>query len=550
MNQREVWAGVERWLGLLAIGAMLAAGCVPVGGQGGEVDADGPGGRVDGAAGDAGGSGHARDVGPLADRGAPDGIDGGEGGDASDGPAVEDAAPAVDPRDAAVDPDAGADADPGGDACPEGDCPCPEGRFACANGACVAPEHVCNTVNHCGDRSDEVGCCASDADCALRWRCVEATCERGCLFDDRCPADELCRGEVCVQACAQDWHCPMGHVCVDGGCAPGDDQCDGLDQDGDGAVDEGRVCEETHCTDDTVGPPCNGCPIGTLIPGEATSGEWVCAPPGRFVLGSPQGELGRQDLEGPQTEVVISRALVVQAHEVTRAQWRAVFGNEPWLRPACEGCPPPQVEPCDDCPADTLTWFEAAAYTNQLSVNARLWPCYVLMGCSAPPGEGMVCAGPVERAPGCTGYRLPTEAEWEYMARGGTATRFWSGDADDDVRRVGWSQWDAGARVHPVCALPEGPPFHPWGLCDVHGNVAEWTESWSTLRYPDPPEDGSPVVDPVWPREGLSWRVHRGGDYTAPPAGLRSAHRGALGQGDVSAQVGFRPVRPVGPALR
>jgi formylglycine-generating enzyme required for sulfatase activity len=153
------------------------------------------------------------------------------------------------------------------------------------------------------------------------------------------------------------------------------------------------------------------------------------------------------------------------------------------------------------------------------------------------------------------GLALPAEAQWEYACRAGTPTAFWSGDAEEDLARVGWYLGNAGERkvevwthdleqwkkliaelkprLHPVGALPA----NPWGLRDVHGGVWEWCRDWYA---PYPP---GPQVDPEGPPSG-DRRVIRGGSYGDVARGARSAFRYGWSPGVRNVDLGFRPVLP------
>ncbi len=105
-------------------------------------------------------------------------------------------------------------------------------------------------------------------------------------------------------------------------------------------------------------------------------------------------------------------------------------------------------------PVESITWFDAVGFCNELNALERLQPTYKL-----ETGNG---------------YRLPSEAEWEYACRAGTTTNYWSGDSDKDLFRVDWARDKPDYKhvTHPVATFQP----NPFGLYDMHGNVSEWTE--------------------------------------------------------------------------
>jgi formylglycine-generating enzyme required for sulfatase activity len=287
---------------------------------------------------------------------------------------------------------------------------------------------------------------------------------------------------------------------------------DGLDNDCDGEVDNG--------------PPCNGCPAGTRVPD-----GWACIPAGTFTMGSPDDEEGRDDREGPQHQVAIGAPFLMMTTEVTQAQWTAVFDNRPSVDHG-------RGEPCAECPVENVNWWEAIAYANALSRAANLPECYQPPGCLGVAGVDLRCDRRLDIGfvgVDCRGYRLPTEAEWEYAARAGTETRFWSGDAEADLARVGWyssnSAIDGSHQTHPVGGLPA----NPWGLFDVHGNVWEWVYDWYGAY------DAADQEDPLG-AEGGSNRVLRGGSFFLTAGFARSAYRSYGGPGHRNRHIGFRLV--------
>jgi formylglycine-generating enzyme required for sulfatase activity len=135
------------------------------------------------------------------------------------------------------------------------------------------------------------------------------------------------------------------------------------------------------------------------------------------------------------------------------------------------------------------------------------------------------------------GLRLPSEAEWEYACRAGTTTRYWSGDTDADLTRVGWYGGNSDKRLHSV---GEKEP-NPFRLYDMHGNVWEWVEDDWHDSYDGAPTDGSAWVD----KERAEARVCRGGSFNSPAERCRSALRSNDLPGRRFNDLGFRPARSI-----
>lgn len=135
------------------------------------------------------------------------------------------------------------------------------------------------------------------------------------------------------------------------------------------------------------------------------------------------------------------------------------------------------------------------------------------------------------------GIRLPSEAEWEYACRVRSQTRFYNGDAEDDLDQVGWYRENSGNRVHPV---GEKEP-NAFGLYDMHGNVYEWVEDDWHDNYNSAPKDGQPWIDK--PRGSV--RVVRGGGWGYGARYCRSAYRSYDWPGGRGYDVGFRLARSV-----
>ena len=250
-------------------------------------------------------------------------------------------------------------------------------------------------------------------------------------------------------------------------------------------------------------------PYREAIPGTEASFEMVPIPGGSFLLGSPEDEEDRKSAEGPQVRVEIE-PFWMGRHEVTWAEYhvfmlkldleqrrageREAVPQDAWADAVSRPTPP--YVPMDfgmgveGCPAVGMTQFAAKQYTRWLSMKTGRF------------------------------YRLPSEAEWEYACRAGTATAYSFGDDPGLLDEYAWYFDNADDRYHPV---GEKKP-NPWGLYDMHGNVAEWVlDAYQDDFYATLGE--GPVRSPVnWPSE-LYPRVVRGGSWDDDPDRLRSASR-------------------------
>jgi len=214
------------------------------------------------------------------------------------------------------------------------------------------------------------------------------------------------------------------------------------------------------------------------------------------MMGSPAGHEDHYDDEARHEVTVAPFEMCVT--EVTQSQWKAVMGNNP---SDCDyGCG-------DDLPANNMSWHDALDFLNKLSEREQLKPCY--------SGGG----DRVQWQRGCNGFRLPTEAEWEYAARAGTQTAYSFGADPQQLGEYAWFKSRYGSNLHPVAKKQA----NRWGFYDIHGNVWEWV--WD--RYGLYPDKAS--TDRGGPRSG-DHRVVRGGSFFSGPRGLRSAVR-----------IGFKP---------
>jgi len=240
-------------------------------------------------------------------------------------------------------------------------------------------------------------------------------------------------------------------------------------------------------------------------------------PAGSFRMGDITGT--GSGGETPVHEVLITRAFMMSRTQVTMKQYRVVMGYNPSLFRG------------PDMPVEQVSWYDAVKFCNELSRLEGLDPCY------SGSGSNMDCNFAAR------GYRLPTEAEWEYACRAGTETDFHTGNMthqekeplDPALDRAGWYGGNSEGSTHPV-GRKEANAFY---LYDMHGNVWEWCWDWYANNY----YASSPVEDPRGPASG-STRVLRGGFWNAYTRSCRSAHRNGSNIGSrLSDHGGFRLVR-------
>jgi formylglycine-generating enzyme required for sulfatase activity len=213
--------------------------------------------------------------------------------------------------------------------------------------------------------------------------------------------------------------------------------------------------------------------------------EMVLLPAGSFTMGSNTGGAD----EKPAHKVTVS-AFYIDANLVTQRSYESLMKTNPsrWKSPSN--------------PVEGVRWSDAVKYCNARSVAEGLQPCY-----NTKTWQCNFAAN---------GYRLPTEAEWEYACRAGTKTKYFFGDAADKLGLYAWYKSNSGSRPRPV----RGKLPNPWGLYDIYGNVAEWCyDRYSSTFYTQ-----SAPENPRGPATGDT-RVLRGGSWDSTAGQCTSSYR-------------------------
>jgi formylglycine-generating enzyme required for sulfatase activity len=285
--------------------------------------------------------------------------------------------------------------------------------------------------------------------------------------------------------------------------------------------------------------------------------------PVEFLMGSPETELGRKPAadspEEAQHTARIARSYAISIHEVTVAQFQRFLAARPEVKsrhaytdaPARMEQVMQQFSPDPNGPQIAVTWYEAAMFCNWLSERAGIPQSeWVYPSPMEDIKHGMQMPRDYLRR---IGYRLPTEAEWEYAARAGTTTSRFFGDSDAQLREYAWYSRNPPKRKgdpvdpnDPQRTSPVGRlKPNPFGLFDVYGNVWEWTQS-RVLPYPaggvhDDVEDDVLIVS------DSAARTRRGGGFPYEAAMMRSAARGTVTSFPFLRRdnVGFRVARTI-----
>lgn len=233
--------------------------------------------------------------------------------------------------------------------------------------------------------------------------------------------------------------------------------------------------------------------------------------PGSFLMGS---DTSSYEDEKPLHKVILTVRFQMSETEVTQGQYRAVMGLSPSQFSGNSDS--------DRRPVETVSWIEATRYCNKLSLLEGLETCY-------ETGRNGVKWPKKQK---CTGYRLPTEAEWEYAARAGQKSEY---AGSSQIMDVAWVEENSGGSTHPVGRKNA----NAWSLYDMSGNVWEWVWDWYAKSY-----DPAILKDPSGPAAG-SLRVMRGGSILDAAGSARVTYRLMTASTDHGTAVGFRLARSI-----
>ena len=292
----------------------------------------------------------------------------------------------------------------------------------------------------------------------------------------------------------------------------------------------------------TSNPANSGLVTVLFPPTKAIEIEMILVPGGSFEMGKNLGTGGGSDFV-PVHTVTISKFFLGR-YPVTQEQYQAVmYANPSYFNGEIE------KEPWEDeiqarRPVETITWYDALVFCNTLSSIEGLSPAYCILGSTDPADWGAVPIinndiwNAVDIVPGSTGYRMPTEAQWEYASKGGdNSPDNYTYSGGNDPEDVAWSWENSNSRTHEV-GLKNANSL---GFYDMSGNVREWCWDWWDSYTSEA------ITDPTGASSG-EHRVTRGGSWNTSVSFLRCVNREYYGVSSFSSyrngDIGLRLVRP------
>ena len=262
--------------------------------------------------------------------------------------------------------------------------------------------------------------------------------------------------------------------------------------------------------------------------------EMVPIQGGFFRMGSPSTEIDRFNNENYRTAnngFVTVNGFSMGKYEVTQEQYQAVTGNNPSHHFSNPASGEIQIKR----PVERITWYDAIEFCNKLSVLEGLEPVYTIIGRTPATGYPITNATVLPDW-NKNGYRLPTEAEWEYACRAGTTTRWYFGEHEYELINYAWFSINSNERTHQI-GLKQPNSL---GLYDMHGNVWEWC--WDSYAASYNNAGGSDNPRGAVSGDGFD-RVIRGGDWSHQALFARSAYRSHAGINYRGGNLGIRLAR-------
>jgi len=239
----------------------------------------------------------------------------------------------------------------------------------------------------------------------------------------------------------------------------------------------------------------------------------------------------------PERTVILD-SFYIGKYQITQAHYFEITGTNPSFFQMSNI---PNGVNGNNLPVDSVSWYDAIEYCNKLSEREGLIPAYNIDKINKDPNnteELDTVKWTVTLAEGADGYRLPTEAQWEYACRAGTVTAYNTGEAISD--NTGWYNANSGGRTHEAGSLAP----NAWGLYDMHGNVWEWCwdfVNYGGVNYYD--SAPNPDVNPLGLDSG-NRRAERGGSWRSPPNRVISSYRERYRPHNSNNDLGFRVARP------
>ena len=265
--------------------------------------------------------------------------------------------------------------------------------------------------------------------------------------------------------------------------------------------------------------------------------EMVLIPGGSFIMGSDTEGAAACIAPRPERTVNVD-SFYIGKYQITQAHYYEVMGINPSY---FQGASIVTGVNGNNLPVERVNWYNAVEFCNKLSERDGFNPAYDIdkdKKDSNNTEETDTIKWTVKLIDGADGYRLPTEAQWEYACRANTTTAYYTGDTISN--NTGWYGDNSGGRTHEAGKKPP----NAWGLCDMHGNVWEWC--WDFVNYGgDNYYDfaPNPDINPLGLDSG-NRRAERGGSWRSPPNRVISSYRERYRPHNSGNDLGFRVVRP------